>query len=1163
MALQKQSIPVSFALGIDQKTDPKQIKVGRFLGLENRLFNKEGLLQKSYAFDAYGQSVISPAGSYTFSQIPGSVAAGRNISSYSDELLLNDGLNLYSLSESADNWVYKGRVELNKVSKQSIYKNQQNNILADSALNSTLGFNVFAWESWTASPYQISSSAPLSGTLNGVQISLLDANSQQTIFSGYLANTTSRPKCVSVSNKLYVLYYNSSGTSLYAQPVTQSGFGVAIQIITNIDTTTPNYDVIVVGSTVYVGYNGTGSTVKVASFDANMGAVASVSKSETASNGIGIFSDTSNNIWVAYNNGTETKAFIMNSALAVTVLAPTVVDNGSGASGVKNVTGIYDGTRGIIYYDKPGGPKIGRPVGDGGENYFVSASFSQPAVGATVNPTISGPGGVFNDFFANNSIVYIPTGGYYFITGALSGTGSATLANLGFSGNAAPAATVASTWQTIYSTAGFQNSIVTFNTLTAAGAAGTASILCRSIYLSGKAFMANSVPHVIVGHDSDLQATYFACALYNVNALAAIPKGVCVSKIGQSVGGSVPYRSVLPAINTVSSGNMQFAFSERSVEFLRSSNAVSTISYFLGVSSSAIDFTTNDILTQDLGNNLNIGSGLPQIYDGAVAVEQGFTIYPETITATGIGVDGDLTEGIYGYKVIYEWIDNLGQKNRSAPSPNLSFEILEAPAAFLGDTTNGSAVITNVTPITGLQVGMGIAGTGIQSGAYIISIDSTSQITMSLNATATGAGVSIAPGQIRQLRITIPTLRITEKQNVTIGIYRTEVNGSIYYRIDTQYLTFPIENTTASDTITFDDFIADLNIVGNEQLYTQQEVENTAPPATYFISDYKNRSILIDSENPFGYYYSKQVVDNTPVEFSDSFFQNTGTIGGPLIGAGKMDDKNILFQRGQISYVTGTGPGPNGANNDFSDPQFITADASLFDPRSLVSTPVGLMFKSEKGIYLLDRSLQTRYIGKAVEDFNQYTVRGALLTPTGNQVRYILSNGTCLVYNYYWTDPEGVGQWAVFDYVDGVSQCIFNGVQTYVTSAGVVYTEVPGTYSGVQTYFKTGWFNLAGLIGFERAYFFYLLGQVISSTTLTINIYYDYDDSTPAQTIALTPGIGLLEERIFFTTGKVKSFLIECQESGSNGAGFTLSGLNLVVGLKKGYTTISAAKSTS
>lgn len=1075
MPIQKSPVNINFSLGLDQKTDPFQLKTGRFLSLVNRVFNKGGRLEKRSGYEALGNSVANPALPYTNSKIPSTLASGRNLATYNGELILNDGLNLYSYSETPNNFVYKGRAELCSVTSQSIYRSQNNNIGADCALNSTLGLNVYAWESWTADPRTY-------GTLNGVQISVVDSVTNQTIFTSNLASTTSRPRCVSISDKLYVLYFDSADSDLHVQPVTQAGFGVASTLISDIDTTLPNYDVIVNNSLIYVAYNGGSSTVKVASFSSTLSAVASASKSEVGSNGVGIFPDTSNNVWIVYNNSTETKAFIMDSALAVTVLAPTVVDSGSGATGVQNVTGVFDGTKGVIFYDKPGLPILGQSA------QTTNANYTQPAVGATVNvvrtPT--------NDAY---TIVYIDTGGYYFMQGITDlATQTATMKNLGYAGNAAPAATITAP-QPIYPTAGYQNSIITFNTLTAAGSVGTPAVFNRSLCLGGKAFLVNGVAHVIMAHDSAIQPTYFVGALYNT--LTPVPNAAIVAKIAQSESGGLPYRSILPAVNVVSTGIFEAALINRTFSIERTSNDVPHQFFYQGVFSAGLNFVTDNIQTNELGNNLQVGSGTILMYDGSTVVEQGFHLFPETVTLELV-VGGGLSEGLYGYQVVYEWIDNQGQTHRSAPSPN-------------------------------------------------VSIESVSE---------------------RSVEVTIPTLRVTEKQGVTIAIYRTQADGSIYYRVDTMSVSYPVNNSVSTNTVTFTDATPDVDISGNEQLYTLQEVENIAPPASNIITEYKNRLIIVPSVNPYVWEFSKQVISGSPVEFSDLFQKNLTTVGGPIIGAFKLDDKIIFFKPQSLYYVTGTGPALNGTNDDFSEAQFITADAGLLDPRSIVNTPVGVMFKSSKGIYLLDRSMQTRYIGSGVADYNSFTVRGAKLLAQQNQVRFILSNGVALVYDYFWTDESGVGQWGTFSNVSAISDVVFDDLHTYVNSSGQVYRESPGTYvdgaTPVDTSFKTGWINLAGLQGFERAYFFYFLAKYLSAHTLTVNLYYDYDESTVAQTLTITPDPLELEQwRVFLSKQKCQAFQIEIIEVSAGGAGFTMSGLDLVVGLKKGYVPIKATSSAS
>ena len=61
-----------------------------------------------------------------------------------------------------------------------------------------------------------------------------------------------------------------------------------------------------------------------------------------------------------------------------------------------------------------------------------------------------------------------------------------------------------------------------------------------------------------------------------------------------------------------------------------------------------------------------------------------------------------------------------------------------------GTLTSGSPVITNVYPYTsGLVVGWIVSGTGIPSGATIVSVDSPSQITITAAATATRTGSTV------------------------------------------------------------------------------------------------------------------------------------------------------------------------------------------------------------------------------------------------------------------------------------------------------------------------------------------------------------------------------------------------------------------------------------
>jgi hypothetical protein len=63
--------------------------------------------------------------------------------------------------------------------------------------------------------------------------------------------------------------------------------------------------------------------------------------------------------------------------------------------------------------------------------------------------------------------------------------------------------------------------------------------------------------------------------------------------------------------------------------------------------------------------------------------------------------------------------------------------------AFTGDTTDQSAVITNVSDVAGLQIGATVTGVGIGVGARIVSVDSLTQITLDVVSTVTDTTVAL------------------------------------------------------------------------------------------------------------------------------------------------------------------------------------------------------------------------------------------------------------------------------------------------------------------------------------------------------------------------------------------------------------------------------------
>ena len=163
--------------------------------------------------------------------------------------------------------------------------------------------------------------------------------------------------------------------------------------------------------------------------------------------------------------------------------------------------------------------------------------------------------------------------------------------------------------------------------------------------------------------------------------------------------------------------------------------------------------------------------------------------------------------------------------------------------------------------------------------------------------TTTGTGTGF-------ITLVVPPATATMKQSVRIVGYRWSVAQQVYYQFTS--VTSPvISNPNAIMTIT--DTLADNQIVGNTILYTTGGVvEDIAAPAVKHSCLFKNRLFVIDAEDQNVLWFSKQVIEATPVEMSDLLTlyvaPTTGSQGstGPMQCLSAMDDKLIIFKKNAI-----------------------------------------------------------------------------------------------------------------------------------------------------------------------------------------------------------------------------------------------------------------------
>ncbi len=578
-------------------------------------------------------------------------------------------------------------------------------------------------------------------------------------------------------------------------------------------------------------------------------------------------------------------------------------------------------------------------------------------------------------------------------------------------------------------------------------------------------------------------------------------------------GGGLLVSPLVPEAVQVTPGIISFALLQKDL-FTTESGTVYTQT---GVTAETLNFNSvNTFYKAQIAQTLQLTGGVLSTYDGVNVVETGFNVYPEEVTNTNSTTGGNLGNSSvatqYQYSVCYEWTDNQGQINRSFPSiPDANSTV-----NFASGVTTGSVTLT------------------------------------------------------------IPTLRLTKKPGVVITIYRTQGNGSIFYQLTNIGINNVLTNSTTVDSVTYTDQASDASIAGNPILYTTGNVVgNDAPPAPLVIAQYINRLMLVPSENPLQIYYSEEAVPGTPLQFSDLFTLNIDARGGPITALQQMDTYLLIFKFDRVFYISGEGPDNTGAQNDFGNAQLITTDSGCINANSLVTTPVGVMYQSDKGIYLMNRNLTVEYIGAPVESYNSQTITAAQLIPTTNQVRFTLNDGTtCLVYDYY------VKQWSIFTNHNANDAVIFEELFTFVQPTGAVWQETPGVFNDngnfIQLNVVTSWLSVAQLQGFQRCYRALFLGQYVSPHQLLVSVGYDFNPNTTQQTY-INPGTlfsitdygadspygsgtpyggayPLYEFRVDMERQKCTAiqFGIQDIQSSNFGEGLALSGFNLTVGVKKG-----------
>ncbi len=249
MPLSKQTLSLPFGVGIDTKTNPKLVPIGKLLALSNTVFQTGGLLQKR---NGYLQLVnINDPTVNTLTTFSGSLTAV--------------GASLYNYTPENETWYNKGAIASVQLDVLPIVRSATSQSQQDAAVSSS-GFICTVWaDSDGTSKYQV-----------------LDGASGQVIAAAALPSTATVARTFVLGRFFIITYLATVSAATHLQYIAipfldPTRPGTPTDIATNVSSLTAGYDGYVANNSLYIAWNATGPVVRLTSLSSTLVVHSSVS----------------------------------------------------------------------------------------------------------------------------------------------------------------------------------------------------------------------------------------------------------------------------------------------------------------------------------------------------------------------------------------------------------------------------------------------------------------------------------------------------------------------------------------------------------------------------------------------------------------------------------------------------------------------------------------------------------------------------------------------------------------------------------------------------------------------------------------------------------------------------------------------------------------------
>ena len=644
----------------------------------------------------------------------------------------------------------------------------------------------------------------------------------------------------------------------------------------------------------------------------------------------------------------------------------------------------------------------------------------------------------------------------------------------------------------------------------------------RGLSLASKLFVDNGVPYAYAVHDVPFFSVYL---LVRVTDATIVARTMPTTAHGTQVNStSIWYASATQDPTSARKWRVPLLYNEQLAALAGQFTET-------GIRWVTLDFANaNAWQSRQLGRGLYLAGAQPYHYDGDRWAEWGFSYAPDgTITATPAVGTGALSLGTYTYRMWYEETDAQGEVHRGAVS------------------------VGTLVTLTGAQ---------------------------------------------NEVSITGPMYRIPTRRRVRVCIARGTVNEAVELFAVTSFdpttagtANGYVVNDPLTDTWTFTDRMSDTTLLQQTPLYTTDGVlsNDPAPMAGDVIAVGKNRLFWTDPTDPTMFRFTQQLADGFAAEMAAPLRQRLDPKGGAVTGLAIMDGSIYPFRETAVYVVGGPGPLPNPTEQPdtfaFTPGDEVTTAAGCTNPRSIETSPDGLLFKSAKGWRIIGRDRKLVDAGQDIRGFDGQGVTAATLIPKFNRILTLTNDatGSALLFDYQ------KGQWSRFTNHVGQDAIIFGGLYHYLRSDGRVFVETPGLYrddnSHIPMVIEMAWLKMMGYLqGWQQIWYAQFVGEYKSAHLLRVRFRLNYelqwsapfDLDVNANFTATDYGDGAYGAGPFGSTGssvyqrrihigkacQAIQFQIQDVEATSDfGAAFELSELVLTGGMKGPLYKLEATRS--